>query len=85
MEFIVLDHAEAIAQKAADAIEELLASKPNAVLGTATGVMNFPPFCPAFGTSEFRALLKVQVDIKPLSCRVQLQGFDKPRRRYAKR
>ena len=39
MEFIVLDHAEAIAQKAADAIEELLASKPNAVLGTA--VMDF--------------------------------------------
>ncbi|WP_454932030.1 glucosamine-6-phosphate deaminase [Actinomyces oricola] len=42
MEFIVLDHAEAIAQKAADAIEELLASKPNAVLGTATGSSPLP-------------------------------------------
>jgi len=42
VEFIVLDHAEAIAQKAADAIEELLASKPNAVLGTATGSSPLP-------------------------------------------
>ena len=48
-----------------------------------SSIINFPPLCPAFGTGEFRALLKVQMDIKPLSYRVQLQGFDKPRRRYA--
>ena len=50
-----------------------------------SGIVNFPLLCPALGAGEFRALLKVQVDIKPLSCRGQLQGFDKPRRRYVKR
>ena len=51
--------------------------------GFCSGIVNFLTLCSALGTGEFRALLKVQVNIKPLSCRVQLQGFDKPRRRYA--
>ena len=42
MELIVLDTAEAIASRAADAIEALLASKPNAILGTATGSSPLP-------------------------------------------
>ena len=47
--------------------------------GFCSGIVNFLTLCSALGTGEFRALLKVQVDIKPLSYRVQLQGFDKPR------
>ena len=42
MELIVLDTAEQIAERAADAIEELLAAKPDAVLGTATGSSPLP-------------------------------------------
>ena len=42
MELVVLDTPEAIAERAADAIEELLASKPDAVLGTATGSSPLP-------------------------------------------
>ncbi|WP_366180150.1 glucosamine-6-phosphate deaminase [Actinomyces timonensis] len=42
MELIVLDTPEAIAERAADAIEELLATKPGAVLGTATGSSPLP-------------------------------------------
>ena len=32
--------------------------------GFCSSIVNFPTLCPAFGTGEFRALLKVQVDIK---------------------
>lgn len=46
-------------------------------------VVNFLTLCPAFGTGEFRALLKVQVNIKSLSYRIKLYGFDKSRQRYA--
>ena len=42
MELIVLDTPEAIADRAADAIEELLTAKPDAVLGTATGSSPLP-------------------------------------------
>ena len=42
MELVVLDTPEDIAERAADAIEELLASKPDAVLGTATGSSPLP-------------------------------------------
>ena len=37
MEVVVLPDAQAIAERAADAIEAVLVAKPNAVLGTATG------------------------------------------------
>ena len=42
MELIVLDTASQIADRAADAIEDLLARKPDAVLGTATGSSPLP-------------------------------------------
>ena len=42
MELIVLDTASQIADRAADAIEGLLARKPDAVLGTATGSSPLP-------------------------------------------
>ena len=37
MQLVILDSAQAIAQRAADEIEALLKDKPVAVLGTATG------------------------------------------------
>lgn len=37
MQLVILDSAQALAQRAADEIESLLTSKPAAVLGTATG------------------------------------------------
>ena len=37
MKLVILDTAEAIAERAADSIEDLLTAKPAAVLGTATG------------------------------------------------
>lgn len=42
MKLVVLDTAEQIASTAADAIEELLTAKPDAVLGTATGSSPLP-------------------------------------------
>ena len=42
MQLVILDTAEAIAERAADAIEDLLTSKPAAVLGTATGSSPLP-------------------------------------------
>lgn len=42
MKLVILDTAEAIAQRAADEIETLLSSKPDAVLGTATGSSPLP-------------------------------------------
>ncbi|WP_127841725.1 glucosamine-6-phosphate deaminase [Actinomyces wuliandei] len=42
MELVILDTAEAIAERAADKIEALLTTKPDAVLGTATGSSPLP-------------------------------------------
>ena len=42
MELVILDNAEAIAQRAADAVEDLLTAEPAAVLGTATGSSPLP-------------------------------------------
>ena len=42
MKLVILDTAEAIAERAADSIEDLLAAKPAAVLGTATGSSPLP-------------------------------------------
>lgn len=42
MEVVVLPDAQAIAERAADAIEAVLVAKPNAVLGTATGSSPLP-------------------------------------------
>ncbi|CAM2874102.1 glucosamine-6-phosphate deaminase [Actinomyces slackii] len=42
MKLVILDTAEAIAQRAADEIEALLTAKPNAILGTATGSSPLP-------------------------------------------
>ncbi|ARD41433.1 glucosamine-6-phosphate deaminase [Actinomyces gaoshouyii] len=42
MELVILNTPEAIAERAADAIEELLTTKPDAVLGTATGSSPLP-------------------------------------------
>lgn len=42
MELVILDNAQTIAQRAADVIEDLIARKPDAVLGTATGSSPLP-------------------------------------------
>ena len=42
MQLVILDSAQAIAQRAADEIEALLKDKPAAVLGTATGSSPLP-------------------------------------------
>ncbi|VEG25383.1 glucosamine-6-phosphate deaminase [Actinomyces howellii] len=42
MELVILDSAEDIAQRAADVVEDLLRTKPDAVLGTATGSSPLP-------------------------------------------
>ena len=42
MEVVVLPDAQAIAERAADAIEAVLVAKPNAVLGPATGSSPLP-------------------------------------------
>lgn len=42
MKIVVLDTPEAIAQRAADAVETVLAARPDAVLGTATGSSPLP-------------------------------------------
>lgn len=42
MELVILDNAQTIAQRAADVIEDLIARKPGAVLGTATGSSPLP-------------------------------------------
>ncbi|SPT53845.1 Glucosamine-6-phosphate deaminase [Actinomyces bovis] len=42
MELVILDTDEEIAERAADAIEALIKTKPNAVLGTATGSSPLP-------------------------------------------